>query len=159
MLPSASLSTAVLCFTAADNAKQKIVKHYNDVIMSEIASHITSLTIVYSIVHSDADQRKHQSSASLALCGEFTGDWWIPRTNGQLRGKCFHLITSSWVLLTYSFIFAIITNSMHHGTCATHLPWCMLWSLARAGGENIPGIPGACAIHNFAYLARGPCWD
>ena len=34
--------------------------------MSEIASQITSLTIVYSIVYSDADQRKHQSSASLA---------------------------------------------------------------------------------------------
>ena len=30
------------------------------------------------------------------LCGEFTGDWWIPHTNGQLRGKCFHLMTSSW---------------------------------------------------------------
>ena len=29
------------------------------------------------------------------LCREFTGDRWIPRTNGQLRGKCFHLITSS----------------------------------------------------------------
>ena len=27
---------------------------------------------------------------------EFTGDRWIPRTNGQLRGKCFHLMTSSW---------------------------------------------------------------
>ena len=30
------------------------------------------------------------------LCGEFTGDRWIPRTNGQLRGKCIHLMTSSW---------------------------------------------------------------
>ena len=30
------------------------------------------------------------------LCGEFTGDRWIPRTKGQLRGKCFHLMTSSW---------------------------------------------------------------
>ena len=29
------------------------------------------------------------------LCGEFTGDRWIPRTNGQLRGKCFHLMTLS----------------------------------------------------------------
>ena len=26
---------------------------------------------------------------------EFTGDRWTPRTNGQLRGKCFHLMTSS----------------------------------------------------------------
>ena len=35
--------------------------------MSEIASQITSLTTVYSIVYSDADQRKHQSSESLAF--------------------------------------------------------------------------------------------
>ena len=41
--------------------------HYNDVIMGTIASQITSLTIVYSTVYSDADQRKHQSSASLAF--------------------------------------------------------------------------------------------
>ena len=35
--------------------------------MGAIASQITSLTIVYSIVYSNADQRKHQSSASLAF--------------------------------------------------------------------------------------------
>ena len=58
-------------------------EHYNDVIMGAVASQITSLTIVYWTVDSDADQRKHQSSASLALCGEFTGDRWILRTKGQ----------------------------------------------------------------------------
>ena len=41
--------------------------HCNDVIMGAIASKITSLTIVYSTVYSDADQRKNQSSASLAF--------------------------------------------------------------------------------------------
>ena len=41
--------------------------HHSDVIMGTIASEITSLTIVYSTVYSDADQRKHQSSASLAF--------------------------------------------------------------------------------------------
>ena len=46
--------------------------HYDDVIMDTIASLITSLTIVYSTVHWDADQRKHQSSASLAFV------WGIP---------------------------------------------------------------------------------
>ena len=35
--------------------------------MGTIASQITSLTSVCSIVYSDADQRKHQSSASLAF--------------------------------------------------------------------------------------------
>ena len=41
--------------------------HYNDVIMGSMVSQITSLTIVYSAVYSGADQRKHQSSASLAF--------------------------------------------------------------------------------------------
>ena len=43
------------------------VIHYNDVIMGDIASQITSLTIVFSAVHLDTDQRKHQSSVSLAF--------------------------------------------------------------------------------------------
>ena len=45
----------------------KSVNHYNDVIMGEIASQIISLKIVYSSIYSDTDQRKHQSSASLAF--------------------------------------------------------------------------------------------
>ena len=49
--------------THCDNS----LSHYNDVIMGTTASQITSLTIVYSTVYSDADQRKHQSSASLAF--------------------------------------------------------------------------------------------
>ena len=47
-----------------------ITAHYNDVIMGAITSQITSLTSVFSIVYSDADQRKHESSASLGT-GEF----------------------------------------------------------------------------------------
>ena len=41
--------------------------HYNDVVMSAMASQITSLTIVYSTVYLRTDQRKLQSSASLAF--------------------------------------------------------------------------------------------
>ena len=51
--------------------------------MGTIASQITSLTIVFSTVYLDIDQRKHQSSVSLAFVREFTEDRWIPRTNGQ----------------------------------------------------------------------------
>ena len=80
--------------------------HYSNFIMIAMASQITGVSIVYSTVFSGADQRKHQSSASLAfvrglrrwpvksphkrpvtrhwpLCGEFTGDRWIPRSKGQ----------------------------------------------------------------------------
>ena len=63
--------------------------------MGRIASQITSLTIVYSTVYSDADQRKHQSSVSLAFVRGIHRHRRIPRTNGQYRGKCFHLMTSS----------------------------------------------------------------
>ena len=41
--------------------------HYDDVMMSAIASQITSLAIVYSIFNSDEDQRTHQGSASPAF--------------------------------------------------------------------------------------------
>ena len=55
--------------------------HYSDVIMGTITSQITSLTIVYSTGYSDADQRKHQSSASLAFVRGIHR--WNPRTKGQ----------------------------------------------------------------------------
>ena len=46
------------------------VFHNCDVIMDTMVSQVSNLTIVYSIVHSGADQRKRQSSASLAFV------WW-----------------------------------------------------------------------------------
>ena len=52
--------------------------HYNDVIMSAMASQITSVSIDYSTVCSGTNQRKHQISASLAFGGRC-----IPRTKGQ----------------------------------------------------------------------------
>ena len=43
--------------------------------MGAMALQITSPTIVYSTIYLGADQRKHQSSESLAfVCGEFTGN-------------------------------------------------------------------------------------
>ena len=70
-----------------DNDARCIKNHYIDVIMTTMASQITSLTVVYSTVYSDADQRKHQSSASLAFVWGIHRYRWIPRTKGQLRGN------------------------------------------------------------------------
>ena len=80
------------------------ISHYNDVIMTTMAYQITSPTVVYSIVYPDADQRKHQSSASLAFVWGIHRDRWIPCTNGQLCGKCFNLMTSSCRLLASHWI-------------------------------------------------------
>ena len=54
---------------------QKSLAHHSDFIMGAMASQITSLNIVCSTVYSGADQRKHQSSASLAFV---RGNHWWP---------------------------------------------------------------------------------
>ena len=57
--------------------------HYSDVIMSTMASQITSVSIVHSTVCSGADQRKYQGSTSLALCegnSPVTGEFPTQRT-------------------------------------------------------------------------------
>ena len=61
-----------------------------------MASQITSLTIVYSTVYSSPDQRKHQSSASLAFVREIHR--WLVNSphNGPVTRKGFNLMTSSW---------------------------------------------------------------
>ena len=51
-------------------------------------------------------------------------------------------------------------------TCITARAWrtcrdaCrdrwLVVSFEVGGGKNVPGIPGACATRNFAYLVRGP---
>ena len=62
--------------------------HCNYVIMNAMASQITSFTIVYPSVYLGTDQRKHQSSASLAFVREFTGDRWFPHKR-QVKRKIF----------------------------------------------------------------------
>ena len=54
-------------FWGPSQYKDVVLPHYSDAIMGAMASQITCLTIVYSNVYSGADQRKHQSSASLAF--------------------------------------------------------------------------------------------
>ena len=63
--------------------------HCSDVIMGAIASQITSLTIVYTTVYSGADQRK---ISKLCITGRFTGDRWIPHTNGHQDIHVHHLV-------------------------------------------------------------------
>ena len=69
-------SLVVLAFVFNEMPRYFLYSYYSDVILGAMASHITSLRIVYSTFYSGADQRKHQSFASLAfVCGEFTGEF------------------------------------------------------------------------------------
>ena len=71
-------------------------EHYSEVIMGVVASQITGVSIVYSTVWSGADQRKYQSSASLAFVRGIHR-WPVNSLHkGPVTRKCFHLMTSSW---------------------------------------------------------------
>ena len=48
---------------------------------------------------------------------------------------------------------------MHHGTCVTHVPWCMSGSLTRGGGEKRSRHSRRMHTRNFTYLAGGPWVD
>ena len=85
--------------------------HYNGVIMSAMASQITSLTIVYPNVYSGADQRKHQSSASLAFVRGIHR-WPVNFSHkGPVTRKCFHFMTSSWRLRALNKIAGILRTT------------------------------------------------
>ena len=49
---------------------------------------------------------------------------------------------------------------MHHGTCVTHVPWCLSGSLTCGDGGNVPAIPGAwaSAILRIWQEAHGVSW-
>ena len=70
-------------------ALRRHLKHYSDVIMNTMVSQITSVWIVYSTVCSDADQRKHQNSTSLAFVREI--DRWLVNSlhKGPVTQKMF----------------------------------------------------------------------
>ena len=58
------------------------LRHYCDVIMGAMASQITSLTIVYSTFIQAQIKENIKAPRHSPLGGEFTGDRWIPCTNG-----------------------------------------------------------------------------
>ena len=85
--------------------------HYNDVIMGAMASQITSVSIVYSTVCSDTDQRKHQSSASLAfvmgnspLTGEFPAQMASNAENVSIWWRHHALNSSSYNVLRFTIL-------------------------------------------------------
>ena len=65
-------------------------RHYSDVMMSAMAYQITGVSIAYSNICSGANQRKHESSASLAFM-RGNRRWPVKSPHKGKRGTCFHL--------------------------------------------------------------------
>ena len=132
--------------------------------MTTIASQITSLTVVYSTVYSDADQRKHQSSASLAFVRGIHRDRWIPRTKGQLRGKCFHLMQfmcDTWLVPRCTWSSELQKDDVWLGEStslsAIASQWCDL--RANACVNSFPSAPRQHCIHRVPIPTTTTCDD
>ena len=119
--------------------------------MEGIASQITSLTSVYSTVYSDADHRKHQSSASLAF------------VRGIHRGP----VNSphKWPVTRKMFPFDDVSHGISPSTPPTHYPrsgeamplaillfrgptyptTCVWWSSYQGTSSTHPFHPIQCA--------------
>ena len=97
--------------------------------MTTMASQITSLTVVYSIVYSGADQRKHQSSASLAFVRGIHR-WPVNSPHkGPVTRKMFPFADVIMVVLVLSVIRCscyyfldriLFHHDFHHDSCDYH---------------------------------------
>ena len=86
--------------------------------MGAIASQITSLIIVFSTIYLDTDQRKHQSSASLAFVrGIHQKPVNSPQMTSDLWGDRQQPVTSSW----YYPIFLCVGDRSLSKMCITLL--------------------------------------
>ena len=85
--------------------------HYSDIIMGTMASQSPASRLFTQPFIQGTDQRKHQSSTSLAFVRGIHRCRWIPRTNGQWCGKCVHFMTSWWVKTKFNIPLWFVANS------------------------------------------------
>ena len=119
------------------NCSYHRVIHYDDVIMTMLASQITSLTVVYSIVYSGVNQRKHQSSASLAFVREihrgpvnFPHKWPVTRKmfpfDDVIMWKSWGIAPSSIISVTLFHLTRVRGQYITVWQQAGHSMWCWL---------------------------------
>ena len=125
----------------------KLSSHYSDVIMGSMAAQITSLTIVYSIVCSAADQRKHQSSASLAFVRGIHR-WPVNSPHKwPVTRKMFPWMTSSWCHSHSKYASKILRGVACASWRIESLVYrCLLYSVQTNNKENNK------APHNWPFV-------
>ena len=120
------------CIKKCDfNIPIAVCTHYSDVVMRATAFHITGVSIVCSTVCSGADQRKHQSSTSLAFVvgsSPVTGEFPAQRASNNDTSSFSHIwdrhVNHSLgfqdvLILKIYLSFLILAEKSH--TCDYHL--------------------------------------
>ena len=92
-----------------------------------------------------------KASRHWPLCGEFTSDRSITRTKGQLRGKCFHLMTSSCHRVMYICIFISHYVTPSSGMRDFIIPG-LLFPTTSYPDRHLDSILPRDLLHNHASL-------
>ena len=103
-----------------------ILIHYNDVLMRAVASQITGLSIVYSTAGSGTDERKHQSSASLAFV---RGIHRWPVNSPHKRPVTRKMFPFDDVIMWWKRVYSLGCNWMvnkSQDSCQGYMAWCKL---------------------------------
>ena len=103
------------------------------------ASRLFTQSLIQAQIKENIKAPRHWS-----LCGEFTGYRWIPRTKGQLRGKCFHLMTLSCQGLTHMsnwrdqarHVSTFIWFNLHHRGRLSSLVYLLLIAICDISQAN-----------------------
>ena len=130
--------------------------------MSAMASQITSLTIVYSIVYSSADERKHQRSVSLAFV------WGIHRwpVNSPHKRPVIRKMSPFDDVIMYNTNYGILLYLPSHllpASISLILPADDVWMAAVMVAYCTTDTKGLCIINKATLVAAGYCmkyeWD
>ena len=143
---------------------ERWLEHCCDVIMGAIASQITSLTIVYSTVYSDADQRKHQSSVSLVFVrGIHRGPvnsphkWPVTREMFPFDDVMMNIINCSMIMLKSC-------NSHPTPPPLSPIYYVIPYQIARFMGPTLDPIwgrqdPGGSMLALWTLVSGMLCWN
>ena len=128
------------------SAKTVGICHYNDVIMSAMASQITSLTIVYSTVYSRRRSKKHQRSASLAFVGGIHRGPVNSPNKGPVTRKMFPFDD---IIMVWPKLNRIVNTAIDNSYCF-HSNQCRNWILLAVVS---PGDNTLISPARFTYLS------
>ena len=140
------------------NTRSIVIWHYSDVIMGTIASQITSVSIVYLTVSTGADQRKHQSSASLAFERGIQRwpvnsphKWPVMRKMFLFDDASMEKGIESHIMTVWPLCMQIITFGDPETSYSSHYPICQsIYRDLRLGSSDL----GAVSIRCFIVRSR-----
>ena len=114
-----------------------------------MASQITSLTVVYSIVYSDADQGKHPSSASLASVRGIHRDRWITSTapvNSPHKGPVTRKMLPFDDLIMWPSLYKIMRTLQWMSRQKNYVLHREIW---------VEGRLNICILQYFVFMDKG----